>query len=130
YLFVRVAISLIQAVSIETCQTVTSWIAWLACDVLGIRRKIVHENLTIAYPNSTVAERSRLARRMWEHLLIMVCEIALAPRKIHETNWRRHVTFPCKRAAVRTFLAGRPKVVVTAHFGNFEVGGYVTGFWG
>ena len=34
------------------------------------------------------AERQAIALGMWEHLLVMVCEIAHAPRKIHRTNWR------------------------------------------
>ncbi len=29
-----------------------------------------------------------LARRMWEHLFLLVLEVAHTPRKIHETNWR------------------------------------------
>ncbi|MCI0359448.1 MAG: hypothetical protein L0211_13305, partial [Planctomycetaceae bacterium] len=81
YALVRVSFALIQAVSIETCHTVCRVLAWLASDVFRIRAKIVDENLTHAFPEATPAERRRLARRMWEHLLLMVCEIAQAPRK-------------------------------------------------
>jgi Kdo2-lipid IVA lauroyltransferase/acyltransferase len=130
YAVVRVSFALIQAVSIETCQTVCRVLAWLASDVLQVRAKIVEENLTHAFPDATPTERRRLARRMWEHLLLMVCEIAHAPRKIHETNWRTFVAVHRKRNLILAFLSPRPKVVVTAHFGNFEVGGYIMGFWG
>jgi Kdo2-lipid IVA lauroyltransferase/acyltransferase len=130
YAVVRVSIALIQAVSIETCQTVCRALAWLASDVFRIRAKIVEENLTHAFPEASPAERRRLARRMWEHLLLMVCETAQAPRKIHETNWRTFVAVHRKRELILAFLAPRPKVLVTAHFGSFEVGGYIMGFWG
>jgi KDO2-lipid IV(A) lauroyltransferase len=130
YLAVRISIALIQAVRIETCRTVCRSIAWLACDVIGLRRKIVLDNLAIAFPEASPHQRHRIALGMWEHFLILVCEIAQAPRKIHETNWRKFVSVHRKRDLIRAFLSPRPKVVVTAHFGNFEIGGFITGFWG
>lgn len=130
YLLIRVLLSFAKAIRIETCYALAKIVAWLAADVLGVRRKLTLDNLQIAFPESTDAERRRLARHMWEHLLLMTCEIAQAPRKIHETNWRKYVTLHRKREMVRAFLSPRPKVVVTAHFGNFEIGGYMTNFWG
>src|SRR6185295_10838419 len=76
YFAVRVALSLIQAVRIETCEAVCRWLAWLAADVLRIRGRVVEENLQIAFPEKTAAERNQITRRMWEHLLLMVCETA------------------------------------------------------
>jgi KDO2-lipid IV(A) lauroyltransferase len=130
YLLVRVFISLIQAVSIETCQRLTRGLAWLCADVIRIRQRLVDDNLQIAFPESSPEWRRRTTRKMWEHLLLMVCEIAHAPRKIHETNWRKFVAVHRKRELMLGFLSRRPKLVVTAHFGNFEIGGYIAGFWG
>ncbi len=130
YLAVRISMSLILAVRIETCHAVCRALAWLMSDVIGLRRQIIHDNLHIAFPEAIEADKSRLARQMWEHLLLMTCEIAHAKRKIHETNWRKFVLVHGKRELIRIFLEPRPKVVVTAHFGNFEVGGYIMGFWG
>lgn len=130
YLTVRVLMSLILALSMRTCRTIAWLLAWLAADVIGLRRKLTDENLAIAFPEASAAERRRLARQMWEHLLLMACEIAHARRKIHETNWRKFIDVHRKRDLMRSFLEPRAKVVVTAHFGNFEIGGYITGFWG
>lgn len=130
YLLVRIFLALIQAVSIETCQSVTRWVAWLACDVLKIRGRVVAENLRIAFPDKSEAERHRIARRMWEHLLLMVCEVALVHRKIHETNWRKFVEIYNKREWIQRAGASGPKVCVTGHFGNFEALGHVCSFWG
>jgi KDO2-lipid IV(A) lauroyltransferase len=67
---------------------------------------------------------------MWEHLLLMVCEVAQLQRKIHETNWRKFVTIPNKREWILTVGRPGPKVCVTGHFGNFEALGHVSNFWG
>jgi Kdo2-lipid IVA lauroyltransferase/acyltransferase len=130
YFAVRVALSLIQAVSLETCASVTRWLAWLAADVLKIRGRVVEENLRTAFPDKTDAQRRRIARGMWEHLLLMVCEIALIHRKIHETNWRDYVYVYNKREWIRAISRREAKVVVTGHFGNFEALGHVGNFWG
>ena len=130
YFAVRVAMSLIQAVSIETCMAASGWLAWLAADVFKIRGRVVEENLQIVFPEQTAAQRQAVARRMWEHLVLMVCEIALLHRKIHETNWRKYVTIPNKREWILAVSKAGPKVCVTGHFGNFEALGHVSNFWG
>src|SRR5438445_740942 len=130
YLAVRVALSLIQAVSLETYQAVGRWLAWLASDVLRIRGRVVDENLRIAFPEKSEDQRRQVSRRMWWHLLLMVCEIAFVERKIHRTNWRDYVHIYRKREWIR--VVGRPgaKICVTGHFGNFEALGHVSNFWG
>jgi KDO2-lipid IV(A) lauroyltransferase len=67
---------------------------------------------------------------MWHHLLLMVCEIAHAPRKIHRTNWREHVYMRDKDQQVKLLMDSRATILVTGHFGNFEVAGYTTGLLG
>jgi Kdo2-lipid IVA lauroyltransferase/acyltransferase len=130
YLAVRVAMALVQAVSIETCEAVCNWLAWLAADVLKIRARVVDENLRMAFPEMAEAGRRDIARRMWQHLLLMTCEAAQLKRKLHETNWRKYVETPRKRQWMHAASRRGPKVCVTGHFGNFEALGHVNNFWG
>ncbi len=130
YLLVRTLICVVQTLRIETGQIVAGWVARLFCDVLRIREKVADENLAHAFPEMSAGERKRLRRRMWDHLFLLVLEVAHAPRKIHETNWRDYVTLRHEDDMVRMLVDGRPTVIVTAHFGNFEVGGYVLGILG
>jgi KDO2-lipid IV(A) lauroyltransferase len=130
YLLVRLVISLIQAVSLETCQVVAGWLAVIAYDCLRLRRRTVDDNIEQVFPEWTPRQRSDMARRMWEHLLLMVCEVAHAPRKIHETNWRRYFRVRRKPEAVNYLLDRRPVVLVSGHFGNFELTSYMVGLLG
>lgn len=132
YLMMRCIICVVQTLPIETCQTMSRGLAWLAHDGLKIRRKIVEENLRHAFPNRSPAEYRRLALHMWEHVFLMVCELAQMPRKVHDTNWRDHV-FMSKadmRSYVNAMLSERPAIVVSGHYGNFEVGGIISGLLG
>lgn len=67
---------------------------------------------------------------MWHNLLLMVCEIAHAPRKIHRTNWREHFYMPNKNITLQAMMDPRATVIVSGHFGNFEVAGHTVGCFG
>src|SRR6185436_5133438 len=82
------------------------------------------------FPELSAAERDAIAWQMWRHLFLMTVEIAHTPRKVHETNWRDHSNIVNQEEFVRTLLCGRPLVLISAHFGNFELGGYLMGLFG
>jgi Kdo2-lipid IVA lauroyltransferase/acyltransferase len=130
YLVVRILIGLVQAVPLEMGVSVARGLAWLFCDALKIRGKVVDENLRHAFPTLSAAARHRLARQMWEHLFLLVLEVAQTPRKIHETNWREYVKLENDDYLVRLLLEKKPLMLVSGHLGNFEVGGYVLGLLG
>ncbi len=130
YLLVRVVISVVQALPLSACARGAELLATLFCDVLGVRRRVVEENLLTAFPDLPQSERERIAWRMWRHLFLMSAEIAHTPRKVHRTNWREHSRIVHLETFVRTLLAGRPLVLISAHFGNFELGGYLMGLFG
>jgi KDO2-lipid IV(A) lauroyltransferase len=67
---------------------------------------------------------------MWRHLFLMIFEIANAPRKIHRTNWRNHFTVKNNRALMELMLGARPIVMVSGHFGNFEMASFMAGLLG
>lgn len=130
YLAVRVLVCLAQALSLETCATVSRVLAVLAADVLKLRQHVVEENMRHAFPHMTARRRRRLARAMWEHLLLMMFEIAQSPRRIHRSNWEEHILMPRREVLLPYLLEERPVVLLTGHFGNFELAGYLAGLFG
>ena len=130
YLAVRLLVCLLQTVSISTGAAWARGFGYLAADVLRLRGKLVTKNLAAAFPDWPPAQRQLLARRMWEHLFLMVVEIAHLPRKLHETNWREYVRLANPEVLTRALLDDRPLVLVTAHYGNFELSGFVLGIFG
>ena len=130
YLVVRIFICVIQSLRMESCQYISKGLAILAADILGIRRQLTDENLRHSFPEMNEKERHDLIRRMWEHLFLLVAEIAHCPRKIHEINWRKHIHLHNVEAIHRLICVDRPLILVTGHFGNFEMGGYLLGMLG
>ena len=130
YLVVRVMVCIAQALPLEIGVNISRLFAFLFTHIIPIRRRLIHENLTIAFPESTREQRKELIARMWEHLFLMVVEVAHISRRIHPTNWRKYITLVSTDKIGKILHNDRPLVMVTGHFGNFEAGGFLLGILG
>lgn len=127
YVLVRICFCIMQSLRIETCDHLARLLSFVATQWIPIRRKVVDENLQLAFPEMTADERRRIARAMWHHLLLMACEVAHLPRKVHQNNWRKFVHFRQLPEITAPLLSHRPTVLVSGHFGNFEMASYMLG---
>lgn len=130
YAVVRTLVAVIQVLPTDMGDAICRWMAGVASHRLSIRRSTTKQNLKRAFPAATELQRSELTEAMWHSLLMMVCEIAWARRRLHRCNWSRHVSFDGNQMMLDKLLSPRPCVMVTGHFGNFEVGGHVMGLMG
>ncbi|MDO5308689.1 MAG: lysophospholipid acyltransferase family protein [Planctomycetia bacterium] len=130
YLIVRIAICVVQSLSLSQCERGSEILAFVFNDVLRVRRKLTDTNLRFAFPEKSEHERNLISRGMWRHLFLLASEAALAPRQLHVLNWHRHVMIENGRALFKALQADRPIILITAHFGNFELGGFLLGLLG
>ncbi|MFN7732999.1 MAG: lysophospholipid acyltransferase family protein [Pirellula sp.] len=130
YLVFRAVIAAMQSISLERCQRISRVLAYWLTHILPIRRKLVAANLELVFPNWSPDHSLAVQQSMWEHLLLMVCEIAHAPRKVHRENYLDFFRIGDRRRMLSVILDHRPKVLVSGHFGNFELAGFVTGLFG
>lgn len=127
---VRVAICVVQALPRPACERGARALARLITRSVRIRRAVVRDNLRIAFPDWTEARTDRTIEAMWEHFLLMVVEIAHAQRVIQKTTWRRHLRIHGMESMVRLLWSDRPKVILSGHYGNFELAAYLFGVFG
>ncbi|MGA0039431.1 MAG: lysophospholipid acyltransferase family protein [Pirellulales bacterium] len=130
YIVVRVLICVIQAIPRQTSERLARTLSVILAHRLRIRRKVVRSNLANAFPDWTTEQIREAARGMWEHLLLMVVEIAHANRVLRMTTWRQHLRIVGMDQVVRTMWSDRPKVVLSGHYGNFELAAYLFGVFG
>ncbi len=130
YLALRVVVCVVQALPLTLCASGADVLGWLFHSVLRFRREIIADNLRHAYPELSDQQREGLALAMWRHLFLFAAEMAHTSRKVHATNWKRIVKVDGGPALVRLLLDERPIVLVSAHFGNFEVSSYVLAIFG
>lgn len=129
YIVVRCAICAIQAASLKTCERVCSVMASII-ELTPLRRNVIDPNVRLVFGELEPRLAKSLRIAMWRNLLLMICEIAHAPRKVHRTNWRDHFYIRDKDIGLQLMMDPRPTVLVTGHFGNFELAGFVNGLFG
>jgi KDO2-lipid IV(A) lauroyltransferase len=104
-------------------------VGWAAGTLFRVRRKVVEEHLAHAFPEKDDAWRSRVARASYRHLgregVATFRWARLSPEEIRE---RTEVEgLEVLEAAVRE---ERGVVLVTGHFGNWEIGGATVAAYG
>ena len=130
YVIVRLGICVVQSLPRSFLERqARKWSYFLAYRV-NIRRDVVQDNIERSFPDWTDEECQEAGRAMWEHLLLMVIEIAHAPRVIRKTTWRRHLRIEGLEQLIRTLWLDRPKVVLSGHYGNFELAAFLFGVFG
>jgi KDO2-lipid IV(A) lauroyltransferase len=133
YLVVRVVICVIQAMPWDWAIAIADHLAWLAYQVDRRHRRVAQDNLAHAYPNLSEAAIDRLVRRVYRHFCRVMLEMVLLPRKLRATTIDDHVQYAEPGAYDRVISLvklGRPIILVTGHFGNWEVLSYVLGLAG
>jgi len=88
--------------------------------LVPIRRKVVKENLRLAFPSLTNQELDRLARDNYRHYGKCLIEILLSLSWSPET-YRKKVVIEGLENAERHYRAGRGGFFLTCHLGNWEV---------
>lgn len=133
YLAVRCVVCVIQALPEGAAQVLAGGIAWLAYHVDRRHRAVAAENLRRSFPTQSDPEIDRLVRAVYRHFSLLLFEIIHLPRKVHPTNWRQYVSYATQadsRRALDCLLSGRPVLLVSGHFGNWELGSYMMGLLG
>jgi KDO2-lipid IV(A) lauroyltransferase len=131
YLVVRCVLCLIQALPPPAARKVGAGLAWLAYRLDRRHRQVAVDNLRQAFPGQFAdAEIDALVRAVYRHFCTLLVEIAHLPRKLHANTWRRYLELSGGRRLVGCLLSGRPLMLVTGHFGNWEMAGYALGLFG
>jgi KDO2-lipid IV(A) lauroyltransferase len=131
YLVVRVVICLLQSLSMRQCRVLSAWMAWIAYRADTRHTQVALENLRNAFPGRyTERQLRRMVWRVYRHFALVICEIAHIPRKLHGTNYRDYVAINNVAPIVEAVFRGERVMMLTGHFGNWEMAGYMFGLWG
>jgi KDO2-lipid IV(A) lauroyltransferase len=131
YLIIRLLVCFIQMLSWGLAERFADLLAWLGYRVDRRHRLVALENLRHAFPGRySEPELHALVRATYRHFARLMIEIILTPRKLHVGNWKQHVEIIQDHKIVDRLLSGRPLLIVTGHFGNWEIAGYVLGLVG
>jgi KDO2-lipid IV(A) lauroyltransferase len=133
YLLVRVVVSVVQALSWPSALTLARALAWLVYRLDRRHRLVAAANVRHAFRDLDEPAVDRLVRASYLHLATMVVEMIRLPRVLHHGNVYDYIEHadPGDLDRIRSWVAtGRPRLVLTGHFGNWEILSYVAGMVG
>jgi Kdo2-lipid IVA lauroyltransferase/acyltransferase len=131
YLVIRFIVCILQALSYQQARRLAAGLAWLAYRLDRRHRAVALDNLTHAYGDQlSPAERDRMVRGVYLHFCTLLIELVHLGRRLHPCNWRASLELVGGRMLVDGLLSGKSLLIVTAHFGNWELAGYVLGLLG
>lgn len=103
----------------------SSWMmAVLFCRVLPkklTRYRVAFDNIRQAFGDElTDTEVHGIIFGMWQHLFRLVSEVVQFPKQITMENTFDRIQFRNREDGVRALLSGRPVILLSGHFGNWE----------
>ena len=125
YLVLRIFICTIEILPFRMACNVARFVAWLIYHVDRRHRLAAIENLQHAFPGRySHKQREALVLEVYRHFCTLVIEIIHVPRMMNISNWKNYMSLPQGERIVGALLSDRPLLIVTAHFGNWELAGY------
>ena len=132
YLTVRSVVCFVQALPVSFALQFAELLGKLAYRFDRRHREVAAENLRHAFPELADIPLSidQLVRGCFRHFSLLLIEIILLPRKLRLYNYKNYALLIHGERIVPALLDDRPLLIVTAHFGNWEMAGYVIGACG
>jgi Kdo2-lipid IVA lauroyltransferase/acyltransferase len=132
YLAVRSVVAFAQMLSIEQSYALAQFLGWVIYKADSRHRQVGIDNLTQAFGDQfNEAERDQIVRGVYRHFCMMLMEILHSPRKLHLENWRGSIELAGLAPIMDHLITGsRPLIVLTGHYGNWELAGYLFGMFG
>ena len=88
-------------------------------------------NLRRSFPDKTEAEREHLARRSLQMIPMLGVEVLFTTRLVRIDTWSKYIELDNFRETLSLLLdKERGLILLTAHYGNFEILGYVLALMG
>ncbi|APW59634.1 lysophospholipid acyltransferase family protein [Paludisphaera borealis] len=131
YLAVRAIVVFAQALPIAQAYALARLLAWVMYKVDKRHRQVGLDNLRLAYGEQmTDADRDQMVRGVYRHFCMMLMEIFHTPKTINLANYRKYITLVGHEPILERMLSNEPMILLSGHYGNWEMAGYVFGLFG
>jgi len=131
YCVLRSVGCVLQALSPELATHLVEALAALACRLDRRHRGVARDNVRQAFPGRYTEEQlDRLVRDVYCHFGRVALELLLIPRKLGRRTWPRFIDASELGKLEDAYRLGRPMLLVTAHYGSWELAAYCLGLVG
>jgi KDO2-lipid IV(A) lauroyltransferase len=131
YVLVRTAAMIFHMFGVNANLATARGMGWCWYHLMPRHRIRARDHLRIAF-GAALPEKQvdRLVLGSMQQMAMMAMELLFTPRLINPWTWPRYVWPGDLRAALDVLLDRRGAILLTGHYGNWELTGYLLATWG
>jgi KDO2-lipid IV(A) lauroyltransferase len=130
YAALRVLVAFLCMFPIETNLNTACVLGRLMWKYYHRGRQRALDNLRASFPDKNEKWLEEVGRRSFEQIVMLAVDILFTPRLVKAYNWRHYARFKNIERPKQMMLEGQGLLLVTAHYGNFEIMGYLMAAFG
>jgi len=130
YAAVRVLVIFLYLFDVETNLRFACFLGDLLWKYYGRGRQRALDNLRASFPDKSEEWVQQTGRRSFQQLAMLTIDILFTPRLVRKHNWRQYSRFRNAEQAKWMMQERKGMLLVTGHYGNFEISGYMMGLFG
>ncbi|MBN2182427.1 MAG: hypothetical protein JW715_10985 [Sedimentisphaerales bacterium] len=130
YVALRILIVFLSLFDIKTNLNTACFLGRLLWKHYHRGRKRALDNLRASFPEKGEKWIWQTGKRSFEHIAMLAIDVLFTPRLTKKYNWRDYSRYKNAERAKWLMREKRGLLMVTAHYGNFEIIGYILGMFG
>jgi KDO2-lipid IV(A) lauroyltransferase len=130
YVALRIVLVFIYLFDIETNLRTARFLGRLLWKYYHRGRNRALDNLRASFPDKDTQWIEQIGRRSFEHIVMLVMDVLYTPRLVKKYNWRNYSRYKNAERVKWLMQGGDGVLMVTSHYGNFEIVGYLLGLFG
>lgn len=130
YLLLRLVVGIMHCFSVERNLNFACFLGRQMWTHYKKGRLRALDNLRAAYPEKDEKWLEETGRRSFEQLVMLVIDVLFTPRLVNRDNWDQYSTYHNIEKIKWLMQGGQPLIMVTGHYANFEIIGYLFGVFG
>ncbi|MCL2389312.1 MAG: lysophospholipid acyltransferase family protein [Elusimicrobia bacterium] len=120
YISLKTVIGFVRAVGFNMAVKVSACVAGFVYYFLPIRKKLMMESLSYAFPDKTLKERKAILKNVYKHFARTFVEIMFFP-VMNSAELKEMMVYENIYLIEQALKKGNGAVVLSAHFGNWEL---------
>jgi KDO2-lipid IV(A) lauroyltransferase len=130
YLALRVLVVFLYLFDVETNLKTACFLGRGLWKYYHRGRKRALDNLRTSFPEKDEKWIWQTGKRSFEHIAMLAIDVLFTPRLVKKYNWRDYSRYKNAERAKWLMQEGRGLLMVTGHYSNFEIMGYLLGLFG
>ena len=130
YVLFRIVIVFLSFFSIETNLNTACLLGKMLWKYYHRGRKRAIDNLKSSFPEKSETWINKTGQRSFEQIAMLAMDVLFTPRLAKKNNWSEYAVFKNAERTKWLMQEKRGLIMLTAHYGNFEIIGYMMGLFG